>query len=316
MAKTSKYPVPLIFNAFKPAGMSSYDVVRSFKRKLPKGYGKIGHFGTLDPFASGVLMLGVNGAARANDFIHEFLPKTYLAIGKLGVETETGDLTVEPSQTDDSEFVRTVIAKFTTEFIEEKLNEQFIGDYWQAPHKYSAAKFEGKALHKWAREGVEIKKEKKLRQVYKIEVVKYSFPYLSIRFQVSSGTYIRTLFSDCANYLGTIGTLISLVREQIGCCTFSNSIKKRNWPDSEDWNPAEYGMELEELLPFGTINFAEKESKLYQNGVALNTDRASKISTSNLSDDYFWVRSFEDKTLGLGKIENDQIKVQFNFPSN
>jgi len=232
------------------------------------------------------------------------------------VETETGDLTVAPSQTDTSDYAKNVISAFSVEFIEEKLNEQFIGDYWQAPHKYSAAKFEGKALHKWAREGVEIKKEKKLRQVYKIKVVKYSYPYLSIRFQVSSGTYIRTLFSDCANYLGTIGTLISLVREQIGPCIFSNSIKKGRWPTPENWDPSEYGMELEEILPFGSIHFAEKESKLYQNGVILNSDRAVEIIHASLSEEYYWIKSHDGKTLGLGKIEKDQVKIQFNFPSS
>src|SRR5690606_24557557 len=98
-------------------------------------------------------------------------------------------------------------------FIEEKLREKFLGDYWQAPHKYSASKFEGKALHEWAREGVEIAKEQVLRHVYDIRVVKYKYPYLSVRVTVSSGTYVRTLFSDFAGYLGTLGALVSLVRE-------------------------------------------------------------------------------------------------------
>ncbi len=64
--------------------MTSYDVIRHFKRNLPTGFGKIGHFGTLDPFASGVLLIGIGGAARLNDYIHDFLPKSYLAVGKLG----------------------------------------------------------------------------------------------------------------------------------------------------------------------------------------------------------------------------------------
>ncbi len=144
--KESLFP-PLVFNVFKPARVTSYDVVRHFKRHLPQGFGKIGHFGTLDPFASGVLMIGICGAARLNDFIHDFLPKTYLAVGKLGIETPTGDYTSEITQKDESLYLSREIASFSREFIEEKLKEKFIGDYWQAPHKYSASKFMGKNLH-------------------------------------------------------------------------------------------------------------------------------------------------------------------------
>ena len=118
----------------------------------------LGHFGTLDPFASGILLIGVAGAARLNDYVHDHAPKTYLAVGKLGVETPTGDLTVEVTQVDEGRYLKEEIAHFSKDFIESQLQENFLGQYWQAPHKYSAAKFEGKALHEWAREGVEIKK--------------------------------------------------------------------------------------------------------------------------------------------------------------
>src|SRR5690606_11567719 len=183
---------PLIFNVFKPARMTSYDVVRHFKRHLPSGFGKIGHFGTLDPFASGVLMIGICGAARLNDFIHDSMPKTYLAVGKLGIETPTGDYTSEIIQRDESLYLRPEIARFPATFIEQRLRDKVLGEYWQAPHKYSAAKFQGRNLHEWAREGVEIKKAPVRREVFKIEVVKYAFPYLSLRVEVSSGTYVRT----------------------------------------------------------------------------------------------------------------------------
>ena len=314
MKKT--YKTPLIFNAFKPARITSFDVVRHFKRNLPKGYGKIGHFGTLDPFACGVLMVGVNGAAKLNDFIHDFLPKTYIAIGKLGVETATGDLTEDPTQIDDSDYLKTNIANFDIKFIENFVQKNFLGEYWQAPHKYSAAKFEGKALHKWAREGVEIKKEKKLRTIHSIEVIKYSFPYLILRCEVSSGTYIRTLFSDIANKLGTIGTLVSLVRESVGPCHLDNIIKKKNWPSGEDWDFEEFGTPVEDVLPFGDIIFAEKEAKLYSNGVQLKLDRADKVIPSPMSDKYFWIKNMEGVMLGLGRIEEDMIYTQFNFSSN
>lgn len=309
---SQKYNKPLIFNAFKPPRKSSFDVVRHFKRNLPKGYGKIGHFGTLDPFASGVLMIGVNGAAKLNNFIHEFLPKTYLAVGKLGIQTETGDLTVNPSQIDDSRYLKEEISNFSDKFIENICRDKFMGSYMQAPHKYSAAKFEGKALHKWAREGVEIKKEEVERTITKIEVVKYNFPYLIMRFEVSSGTYIRTLFSDCANALGTIGTLVSLVREKVGGCDLGNTISYKNWPSGDEWNISEFGLEMDKVLPFGSIVFDKKEAVLYSNGVVLKRDRALHIMEAQFDSNYFWVRDTENKILGLARID-EFVRSQFNL---
>jgi tRNA pseudouridine55 synthase len=298
---------PKILNIYKPEGISSFDVIRNWKRRL-RGHGKIGHFGTLDPFASGVLMLGITGAQKLNNFIHDCLPKSYLAIGKLGVETETGDLTVEPAQIDETDFLKFEISKFSEKFIEEKLRDQFLGEYWQAPHKYSAAKFEGKALHKWAREGVEIKKEKKQRFIHDIKVVKYDFPYLHIHFEVSSGTYIRTLFSECANYLGTLGCLEGLIREKVGMCTTENSIKKEEW-DNEDHTY----IDVDEVLDFPSFILAEKEANLYMNGVRLKINRIKEESAGRLQFPYRWVRDESNEILGLAEIVDDEFHSKINF---
>jgi len=306
------YP-PLVFNIFKPARMTSYDVVRHFKRHLPQGFGNIGHFGTLDPFASGVLMIGIAGAARLNDFIHEYLPKTYLAVGKLGVETPTGDLTVEPVQIDDSRFLREEIARLPKDFIEEKLREKFLGDYWQAPHKYSAAKFEGKALHEWAREGVDIKKEQVLRHVYDIKVIKYKFPYLSVRVRVSSGTYVRTLFSDFAQYLGTLGTLVSLVRESVGNeVHFKKALKRKNWPLDKSEEVMQYGLPINKVLPFQELHLDSLQEKTFRNGGFLKVGDFQELKGS-----YFWVISNESqKLLGLMYRNENEIRPKINFNSD
>lgn len=308
------YP-PLIYNVFKPANITSYDVIRHFKRHLPNGFGKIGHFGTLDPFACGVQLIAVGGAARLNDLVHEFLPKTYLAVGKLGVETETGDMTVDPSQVDESNYLKETISKFEKEFIEEKLKEKFLGDYLQAPHKYSASKFEGKALHEWAREGVEIKKEKKLRHIYHIEVVKYEFPYLSVRVTVSSGTFVRTIFSDFANYLGTIGSLVSLVRESIGELNSKDSLKKKDWPENKEEYSFEKGQLVTEVLPFSFIEFAPFEAKLFKNGVPLEITRAKNVFSGKIDSKYYWVKS-EEKLLSLALLEGETLKPYINFSAS
>lgn len=298
---------PVILNVNKPKDISSFDVIRKFKPKL-KQLGKVGHFGTLDPFASGVLMLGIGGAQRLNEYIHECLPKTYLAQGILGIESETGDLTEEISQRDESDYLKNIIGKFDKVFIQNLIEKKFLGEYWQAPHKYSAAKYEGKALHKWAREGVEIKKEKKLREIYEIEVVKYEFPELWIRFTVSSGTYIRTLFSECANELGTIGVLDSLIREKVGGCNLENSLSKCDW-ENEQLNL----IDVDTVLNFSSIIFAEKEVKLYQNGVRLKEDRALSREAGTLGFNYFWVRNEAKDILGLAEIKLGEIVSKINF---
>jgi tRNA pseudouridine55 synthase len=313
--KQALFP-PLVFNIFKPARITSYDVVRHFKRHLPIGFGKIGHFGTLDPFASGVLMVGICGAARLNDFIHEFLPKTYLAVGKMGIETPTGDYTSEIIQKDESLYLTREIASFSAKFIEEKLQEKFLGDYLQAPHKYSASKFMGKNLHEWAREGIEVKKEPVLRHVYKINVVKYQFPYLSIRVEVSSGTYVRTLFTDMCNYLGTLGSLIALVRESVGPVHFKTALHKKDWPMDKAVSGVDRGMKIEDVLPFSKYQLTETQTTAFKNGAFLKPLELSQVSQSKLSSKYFWMTDQQEKLLGLSEqtFENE-IRPKINFHS-
>ena len=313
--KQALFP-PLVFNVFKPARITSYDVIRHFKRHLPPGFGKIGHFGTLDPFASGVLMIGICGAARLNDFIHDFLPKTYLAVGKLGIETPTGDYTSEITQKDESLYLKQEISSFNKEFIEEKLREKFLGEYMQAPHKYSASKFMGKNLHEWAREGIEVKKDAVLRHVYKIEVVKFSFPYLSIRVEVSSGTYVRTLFSDMCNYLGTLGSLIALTRENVGPVSFRNALLKKDWPLERNLSIIERGIKIEDVLPFSRFKLNEKQSLAFKNGAFLRPDELNVEIESPMSEKFFWMLDPENKLLGLSeKTFPNEIKPKINFHS-
>lgn len=318
MKTNKKEPLfsPLVFNVFKPARMTSYDVIRHFKRNLPPGYGKIGHFGTLDPFASGVLMIGICGASRLNELIHEFLPKTYLAVGKLGVETPTGDFSSEILQTDDSIYLKKEISTFTCEFIQTKLKERFLGEYWQAPHKYSAAKFLGKNLHEWAREGIEVKKDAVKRRVYKIEVIKFVFPYLSIRVQVSSGTYVRTLFTEMCNYLGTLGTLVSLVREEIGHIHHKESLHKKDWAINGNPLIIKKANNVQDVLPFSILRLNQEQSISFKNGAFLNPESLEVVNLTELSNKYFWIMGQNQEILGLGeKNPPYELRPKINFHS-
>lgn len=302
------YP-PLIFNIFKPAKLSSQNAVRHFKYHLPRGYGKIGHFGTLDPFASGVLLIGVAGAARLNDLIHSHLPKTYLAVGKLGIKTNTGDNEGEILQRDESLYLNDTIKSFDKNFLQETLEQKFVGDYWQAPHAFSAAKFMGRALHVWAREGQEIKKEPVLRKIYKLEIVKYSFPYLSFKVTVSSGTYVRVLFEDMANWLGTLGSLIALHRQSIGGINFAQGLHKKDWPErGKDWNPMDYGIPVEQALAFPTRILSEEDAKLLKNGGFLSYGENEYQVNQHL-----WIKNEQKLLLGLGIVKDQRIRPFINF---
>ena len=197
------------------------------------------------------------------------------------------------------------MSQFDVEFIQKKLESKYTGEYWQSPHKFSAAKFQGKPLHQWAREGVEIKKEQVRREVYELEVVKYEFPELWIRYKVSSGTYIRTLFRDCAIELGTIGMLDGLTREEVGGSNLKNAVSFE--PDAE----AER-MEIDHVLPFGSVFLNDKRSKLFANGVKLREDQIERVEEGELKS-AFWVRG-SGRILGLASIEEGLLITKVNFP--
>ncbi len=300
----SKSLPPLIFNVFKPARVGSFDVVRHFKRQLPVGYGKIGHFGTLDPFACGVLLIGIGGAARLNDLVHKFLPKTYLAIGRLGRETDTGDWEGKITQTDESRYLAEVIGQFDKAFIQETLRKKFLGTYWQAPHVYSATKFQGKALHQWAREGVEIKKEPVERFIHSLEIVRWQYPFLALRVKVSSGTYVRTLFSDAAQELGTLGTLIALQRESIGKIKSSEGLRSGQWPKRGVVDVTDRGILPEDLLPFQRWVIPADREKSFENGLSQRIES---------NDDYAWAMGADGSNWGLLQRFDRDWRVMINF---
>ena len=153
-------------------------------------------------------MIGGNGACRLNNYLHERFPKTYLAHGKFGQKTSTGDLEGEVVETKK-------MPELSVKNVEDVL-KSFLGDYLQRPPAFSATKHEGKALYEYARQGIEIKKDLVRREIKSIELVELKNDELLFRVTVSTGTYIRTLFEDVAKKLGTIGHLIALKREAIG----------------------------------------------------------------------------------------------------
>jgi len=191
----------------KPGGWTSHDVVARCRRLL--GERRIGHAGTLDPMATGLLVLGLGRATRLLRFVQDF-PKTYLAVAVLGVATDTLDadgavLTREPMPVSEAEVRRTT--------------ERFVGTVFQVPPMVSARRVEGRRLYDLAREGKEVAREARAVEIHSLELVDFApsdYPEATLRVSCSSGTYIRTLADDLARALGGRAHLASLRRLSAG----------------------------------------------------------------------------------------------------
>jgi tRNA pseudouridine55 synthase len=193
----------------KKKGITSYDVIREIKKKYPKGT-KIGHTGTLDPFATGLLIIMVGRqATKLMTQFHTF-KKKYVVDAQFGFETDTQDITGQViSKTDDS-----IIP--TKEDITNQIKRNFLGKIEQIPPKYSAKKIKGKKAYQLARQGKEFQLQPKEIEIFDFEILKYEYPHIKFEIGCSTGTYIRTLVTDLARNLGTYATATDLRRTQMG----------------------------------------------------------------------------------------------------
>lgn len=193
----------------KPKGITSYDVIRKTKKDYPKGT-KIGHTGTLDPFATGLLILLIGrSATKLMDKFHK-LKKRYVVDAEFGFETDTQDATGKiVAQADDE-----IAPK--KEDIESIIKESFLGMIKQVPPNYSAKKIAGKRAYDLARSGKEFELEAQNVEIFEFKVMDYQFPNIKLEILCSTGTYIRTLVKDLGRKLGTYATAIELRRVQIG----------------------------------------------------------------------------------------------------
>lgn len=200
----------------KKKDITSYDVIRDLKRVLPKGQ-KIGHAGTLDPFATGLLIILLGKGTKLMDSIHS-LPKEYLCTARLGLDTDTYDLTGEVVYTSD--------IKPSKEDIQNVLNEKLIGDISQLPPRYSAKKINGRKAYDMARNGEEFELKPKDIHIYSIEILRYEYPYLELKIKCSTGTYIRSIIHDLGIYLNCFATTWELRRTCIGEYDVRNSVNE------------------------------------------------------------------------------------------
>lgn len=201
-----------VINIYKEKGFTSHDVVAKMRGVLQQK--KIGHTGTLDPDAVGVLPVCLGNATRLADMLTD-RDKEYEAVMRLGVKTDTQDLSgtvleEKPVAVSEAE-VETAI-------------QSFAGGYEQVPPMYSALKVNGKKLYELAREGREVERRPRSVSLYRIEILSMQMPKVSIRIACSKGTYIRTLCHDIGEKLGCGAAMSSLKRTKSGCFTLDTAI--------------------------------------------------------------------------------------------
>ena len=212
-----------ILPVYKPVGITSFDVIREFKRAIYPDF-KIGHGGTLDPFAGGVLLLLLGKATKRMKELSE-LPKTYRAVAKLGASSDTLDRTGTIKQCHG-----VTVSQRDAEHVASK----FMGEISQEIPNYSATKIHGVPRYKLARRGEVMEKKSKMVTIYKLEIEKIEGECVTFNATVSSGTYIRQLSYDIFKALGIESYLEALTRTEIGdfniqsCCQIED-FKSEKW---------------------------------------------------------------------------------------
>ena len=284
-----------VLNIFKPKGMSSFDAVRIVKKVA--GTGKVGHTGTLDPEATGVLPICIGKATKIIDYIMNS-EKVYEVTLKLGIRTTTYDLEGEILEEKDCNHLTDIE-------ILQAVNS-FIGEYSQVPPMYSALKQNGVRLYELARKDIEVEREGRLITIYNIEDIKINNPYISMKVSCSKGTYIRSLCYDIGEKLGVFATMTELNRAKTSVFSQEESI---NINDLTKENINEYILSMEEALEkYDKIIVHGKYVNLLINGVRVGDNRFTKDKVINQK--LYRVYDEENNFIGLGKKNDLGFKIE------
>ena len=266
----------------KPEGITSHDVVAKVRKALHTK--KVGHTGTLDPLATGVLVVCVEKATKLVQYL-TCENKTYEVQMKLGIKSDTGDITGNVIETDDN--ISEKLNALNLEKIHEILNT-FLGAQKQVPPMYSAIKVNGKKLYEYAREGVEIEREERDIEIHSIENVSFENDILKYTVSCSKGTYVRSLCEDIAKKLGTCGTMTALRRTVTGEFEIKDSIQIEEISEEKI-------ISMEKLFD-KKIDVSNNMKKLI-NGEEIKVD---------LEDGLY--NLYSDEYVGIGKVTSKKLK--------
>ncbi len=270
----------------KPKGWTSFDVVNKIKHIVyPK---KVGHLGTLDPIATGVLLITVGKATKIFDLMQE-KKKTYIASFEFGYETDTLDST--------GEVVSRSEKKPTLDEIKSAINS-FIGRQKQIPPKYSAKSIGGVRAYDLARRNIDFEIKPKEIEIFSIEILAYSNSKLKLNIECSSGTYIRSIGRDLAYMLNTKACMTDLVRFRVGDITledcYKSELKDISLSDIE-----KLILPINKILKYKTVTFSDNIIGKLLNGQIVKVD--------NLDGNYCLIK--DSICLAIIKIENFMAKM-------
>ncbi len=294
-----------IINVLKPSNMTSHDVV-GFLRRVT-GIKKIGHTGTLDPNAAGVLPVCIGKATRVAEYFNDTeISKSYRAELKLGKATVTEDryssaVEVKDFETPAEEDIKSLFQKFT-------------GEIEQIPPMYSAKKVGGKKLYELAREGIEVERKKRKVSIYRLSLLNINEDGFLFDVDCSSGTYVRTLCKDMAEELGTVGHMSFLLRTRVG---------KFRLGDSLTLEEIEYLNETGELenylksldYPFDYMEKLKIGDRFFDgilNGVKIPLEELCYNDNENcLEDSEKNIRVYcRGKFIGIGRAESGKLRMK------
>ena len=273
-------------NVYKPQGKTSHDVV-AILRRITK-IKQIGHTGTLDPFAEGVLPVCIGKATRLIEYLDD--DKAYIGTVQFGKSTTTYDI--------EGEGVNVSNKRVTLEELEKAL-PQFRGEIEQLPPIYSAIKVNGKKLYEYARNGEEVKIEPRGVNIYRLEVVSFNEENQTaeLLIECSKGTYIRSIANDLGEVLGSFGYLVKLVRIKAGEFELKEAIKLSDIETKEQVQekliyPLEY-------LNYPKYELSDKERELVSHGMAINVEM----------EDGIVVLTQLDNLISIAQVENRKAKM-------
>ncbi len=276
----------------KPKGITSFDVIRKL-RKITK-IKKMGHTGTLDPFATGLMQVCTNKATKVIRFLTS-QKKTYRAILKLGIKTDTADITgkiIHKKEIPD-------LISIDWKNIEDKI----LSLKEQIPPNYSAIKIEGKRAFTLARKNVDFEIKKRPIEIYDFEIIDICKDEVEFQITVSKGTYIRTLSETLAEFIGTVGTTKELRRMKINEISVKNAVPLDDL-NSENWMQSLRTIE-EILFDFPKINPSEKIIERIKMG--------QRIPSEYDDIDFIMVNDLSGKCIGFAEIKDKIIQPRIIF---
>ena len=285
----------------KPQGFTSFDVCAVVRKVFHEK--KVGHAGTLDPQATGVLPVFLGQATRAVDILPDD-DKVYLAEMTLGIETDTEDIG------------GTVLKEVPYNGTKEQLREvilSFAGTYDQVPPMYSAKKIDGKRLYDLARAGKTVERKAVPVTIHQIEIVSIDLPKAVIRVYCSKGTYIRTLIADIGKKAGSAACMSALRREKHGLFTLSGAVTVEQLKDAhEAGNAANFVSDVETVFRDFPVRTVKPDAlRFINNGNTLFPSNFTEEETEDLNDgDTVRIRDPEGQFLALYRFRKEDMEFK------